>query len=171
MSAPLPSAVLFVSGSRALCDTPDATAWARAILSDAVFALPRRSVVIAGDASGPDAWALGMAACRPGIARRTYALDGLVHCEPSGRRWSWSPRPREATSYTSRQWPLVRNTFAVADTANLARDGVPVYVLALHAPWSRTAGTLHTARLAQRERLWTDVRTAPAARGPQGARS
>lgn len=170
MSAP-PSAVLLVTGSRALCDTADATAWARAILSDAVFALPRRAVVIAGDASGPDTWALGMAACRPGILRRMYALDGVVWCWPSGRRWSWSPQPREATSYTPRQWPLVRNEFMVADAANIARDGVPVYVLALHAPWSRTSGTLHTARQAMRAGLWTDVRACPAARGPQGARS
>lgn len=170
MSAPLPSAVLLVTGSRALWDTQEAAGWAWGTIHAAVESLPRDGLVVAGDARGPDTWAMECARLT-GRAERWYALDGRVRGFGVPRGRAWSPRPREATSYTPRQWPLVRNEFMVADVANLARDGVPVYVLALHAPWSRTAGTLHTARLAQRERLWTDVRTAPAARGPQGARS
>ena len=168
MSAPLPSAVLLVTGSRALWDTQEAAGWAWGTIHAAVKSLPRDGLVVAGDARGPDTWAMECARLT-GRAERWYALDGRVRGfgVPRGREWA----QRSKQTMAPRAWPLYRNECMVAEVAQSARDGVPVYVLALVAPWSTTAGTLHTARLAQRERLWTDVRTAPAALGPQGARS
>lgn len=135
--------ILLVTGSRVLVDSEyesDAVSIVRAL----VFALPDGAFVVAGDATGPDAWALDAATSSArALEPRCYSCDGRVYLDRQRTKplRRWSPTPVH---------PLVRNAAMVREVAEHARDiGASVRVLALEAAWSETKGTAHTARLAE----------------------
>lgn len=137
--------ILLVTGSRALVDSEyesDAVNVIRAL----VFALSDGALVVAGDAIGPDAWALDDAASSLlSLDPRCYSCDGRVYLDRKRTKpWRrWSPTPAH---------PLVRNAAMVREVAEHARDAdARVRVLALEAAWSETKGTAHTVRLARQE--------------------
>lgn len=132
--------ILLVTGSRVVAGSPF-EAEAKAIVSALVFALPDSAFVVAGDASGPDAWAIEAATSSLlSLKVRKYSCDGAV-LDGAGsvvRRWSEGP-----------QHPLARNEAMVREVAARARRGATVRVLALEALWSRTKGTAHTVSCAR----------------------
>jgi len=130
--------ILRVTGARALADEPAAEEWAREQIATAAARIVDGGVLVTGDATGPDAWALARA---EGLGRLTarYALDGCIY---TGRGIiAWGSRTSE---HTSRTWPLERNRVMVAHVAHRAAQGRRAQVLALRAPWARTNGTAHT---------------------------
>jgi len=148
--------ILLVCGSRALTERPEAEAWAREILWQTILALPRvesphaASVVVVGDASGPDAWALDIAGQTACARWCRYALDGYRY-KTDGVPMSWSAMPALPVA---KAWPLVRNAVMVREVAGLARDfGDVVRVIGLVSPWATTHGTEHTLGLARRAGL------------------
>jgi hypothetical protein len=150
--------ILLVTGSRALVDSEyesDAVNVIRAL----VFALPSLAFVVAGDATGPDAWAIDAATSSLlSLEPRCYSCDGRVYLDRKRTkpRRRWSPTPAH---------PLVRNAAMVREVAEHARDtGARVRVLALEAAWSETKGTTHTVRLA--EEAGFEVTRVTFARGP-----
>lgn len=138
--------VLLVTGSRALDKSPEA-AQAGAILNVIATAFAP-TVIVAGDASGPDEWAIDLAVARR-IDTRIYALDGNVRRADGTVLRQWAAMldgDRDA-----RTWPLNRNAVMVRDAARI--DGAAVLVLALEAGWSATKGTAHTVGRAERHGL------------------
>jgi hypothetical protein len=130
--------ILLVTGSRAL-EGSAYEAQARAMLAAYASAFAP-SLVVAGDAGGPDAWAAEWAAATQGVGLRVYSLDGDVYDEHAARlRW-WPVL--EGTE--GKSLPLQRNASMVWETAEQQRKDAVVEVFALHAAWSKTAGTLHT---------------------------
>lgn len=158
-------AVLVVSGSRALCDTPTAEEWARAILSDIVSALPDGSAVVAGDARGPDAWALYYAeSALLDLHRVSYALDGARYIDGSfSSLWAQKDDTRAADRQT---WPLVRNCALAHDAGVRRREGTLVAGAALVAPWSKTRGTMHTVNKLRAEGIYVETFVCPRELGP-----
>lgn len=136
---------LLVTGSRALAGSA-CERMAHDVVSRAIDGV---DVVIVGDASGPDAWALGYATAR-GVTDRRYCLNGTVMCRSDvRRRWIDAPTLEAAPPY---RVPLLRNAAMVAELAARAArqpDEWEVSYLALVAQWSQTHGTEHTARLAR----------------------
>jgi len=164
--------VLLVTGSRSLAAHPGAEAWARGLIHAALEGV---SLLIVGDAPGPDAWAWDVAErhwlipyegnrATPATVRRIHlyrtrgsdrgeitAHDGYMRfgryvLEGAG------PWTEDGTTH-----PLARNAAMVRDAAALARQGCAVAALALldgtkrDAPGKRaTRGTEHTAGLAER---------------------
>lgn len=123
--------ILLVTGSRALVGSSD-EATARAMLAAFVDAY-RPSIVVAGDAAGPDEWAIDRAVTT-GVGSRIYRLDGTV---------------ADAAGRVLRRWgegsPLDRNTAMVLDVRDQRdKSGAEVRLLALEALYSRTKGTAHT---------------------------
>jgi hypothetical protein len=143
--------ILLVTGSRALADA-DGIVGRRAALAvrHAVARLrPGVDYVAAGDARGPDAWALDEAASC-GLTWLRYRLDGTV--ETSGdpvRPWSGRLTAEERAARLTPRWPLVRNAAMVRSVARAVEVGYEARCLALVATWSGTAGTEHTARAAE----------------------
>jgi len=159
--------LLLVTGSRALADTAEAEEWAKRQLRD--FAAhawwgKRPTIVVAGDAAGPDTHAIDYAR----LLRIDYAqwcLDGWI----DGTRvhpW-WTERNSRPPA---RQWPLERNARMVASVAERAAEGDSVRVLALTAPWAKTHGTEHTVARAREAGLVIEARACPAELGPDEAR-
>ena len=132
------SRILLVTGSRAL-EGSAYEAQARAVLAAYATAFAP-SLVVAGDAGGPDAWAAEWVAATQGVGLRVYALDGGVYDEHAARLRRW-PVLEETDGMLP---PLRRNASMVWETAEQQRKGAVVEVFALHAAWSKTAGTLHT---------------------------
>lgn len=132
--------ILLVTGSRALEGSASEEA-AKAILH-AVASAFRPSVVVAGDARGPDDWAASWADVH-GCALRIYALDGWVYDERRTRARLWRPVVEGCGSPPAS--PLARNVAMVRDIARLrSRDVAAVQALGLEAKWSETLGTAHT---------------------------
>jgi hypothetical protein len=139
--------ILLVTGSRVLEGSPeqgDALEYLR--LAIARF---QPTVIVAGDARGPDAWAVEHVAfveqsSRP-IALRLYSLDSWVTDEKTStvRRWT------TAEKFT----PHDRNAAMVRDVAREQRKGAHVRVLGLEAAWSTTHGTAHTLDKARKAGL------------------
>jgi hypothetical protein len=164
---------LIVTGSRVLWDAPRAQEWSHDLVRRELGALPLGSVVVTGDARGPDASAQR-------LARQfdweclVYGLDGYARTTvPRGYSTKpavlWHPDPLAGMRrHGHSRWPLLRNEEMVRRTAREIDEGATVRVLALHAPWSRTSGTGHTAGLARRAGLVVVEHTAPAELGPQG---
>lgn len=74
----MPPKILLVTGSRALCESKRAEEWTQNRLDEAfAFLDAPRDVVVAGDAKGPDRWALAKAK-REGFKVRSFRLDGTV---------------------------------------------------------------------------------------------
>jgi len=143
--------ILLVTGSRALEDSAQ-EADARGLLrAFAEIAAP--SVVVAGDARGPDEWAIEWAAMC-GIPTRMWSLDGWIYDEHKARNVDWwkADKKRRGTE-SALPKPLQRNLAMVRSAAAKARWGAHVQVLALEASWSATKGTAHTAGLALRAGL------------------
>lgn len=131
--------ILLVTGSRALEGSASEEA-AKAILH-AVASAFRPSVVVAGDARGPDDWAASWADVH-GCALRIYALDGWVYDERRTRARLWRPVVEGEQPPAS---PLARNVAMVRDIARLrSRDVAAVQALGLEAKWSERLGTAHT---------------------------
>lgn len=129
--------ILLVTGSRVLAGS-DREQTARALLSALVFALPDRSIVVTGDAPGPDAWAIESATSSLlSLRRRVYALDGWVYDERGERARRWH-LDKTAPS------PLDRNEVMVREVAEQRAKGAHVEVFGMEAVWSATRGTAHT---------------------------
>lgn len=133
--------ILLVTGSRALEGSPFADR-ARALLSSALRGLPDRSIVVAGDARGPDAWAAELATSgHLTLALRVYSLDGWVYDERLARLRQWNDGPASS--------PIARNVAMVAETAAQRAKGWGVEAFGLEARWSDTQGTAHTLATAR----------------------
>lgn len=145
------SRILLVTGSRVL-EGSAYEAQARAMLAAYASAFAP-SLVVAGDAGGPDAWVAEWAAATQGVGLRVYALDGGVYDEHAAQLRRW---PVLEETDGKLLLPLQRNASMVFETAEQQRKGAVVEVLALRADWATTAGTLHT---------WTSARV----RGLRGA--
>ena len=102
------------------------------------------SIVVAGDADGPDDWAATWA-IEHACALRVYALDGWVHDGGKPLR-PWDSALRETGT---RRNPLDRNTAMVRGVTHQAMGGSVVEVLGLEAAWSATKGTAHTLAAAR----------------------
>lgn len=159
-------ALILVTGSRALADTPAATIWAKGVLRAAIGALPLDGVVCAGDASGPDLYALTLAR-RMKLATISFRLDGVrvVSGEPA-QRWYHDPDDTAEARF-GRRWPLVRNERMVDEVALWARLWCVASVVAVHAPWARTHGTAHTVTLARKAELAVVEHTCPLEHAPR----
>lgn len=105
-------------------------------------------LVVCGDASGPDVWALQLALAR-GIPVSTWRLSGLVVLVRKGqpnseRRWATEELKR---GQSMSKWPLVRNTHMamwVGERIRVHHDDVSCIALGHKA--SRTQGTAQTVR-------------------------
>ncbi len=142
--------IVIVTGSRALAGSRSEPL-ARDLLSMALHREPDDTIVVTGDAVGPDAWAAEAVA--PGSmfehATRRWCLDGWVYDEHRKRSVEWAAR-LPADRRTSPRWPLTRNAMMVRSCAQRAREERrEVAVIALVAAWSQTHGTAHTMRLAR----------------------
>lgn len=153
--------VLLVTGSRSLSNNETAyDAWLELFPSLAKHA----ARIVAGDAVGPDRWAIRHAA-NNGTGFEEWNLDGCIYSSRSGPSHWWSaskPRP------SSNRWPLERNK-AMVSRCNALRDlealrplyydgpGYETRVLCVGFvdPQSRTHGTDHTLRLARQAGIWT----------------
>lgn len=105
------------------------------------------TVIVCGDAEGPDDWASTWAATRSRDLR-IYGLDGTV--SDGGRvlrRWI----PARTPGY--RFNPLLRNTTMVVETATQRKRGAHAEVIAIEAGWSTSHGTAHTVTNAERAGL------------------
>ena len=158
--------ILLVTGARALADTAEAEAWAKEQLRDFVSRAwwgKRPTLVVAGDATGPDTHAIDYAR----LLRIDYAqwcLDGWIGGSLPRPWWpAGTARPR------ARRWPLERNARMVAAVAERAAAGDTARALALTAPWARTQGTMHTVARAREAGLVVEVRACPADLGPREA--
>lgn len=153
--------VLLVTGARSLADSPDAEAWARSLIRDA---LAGADLLIVGDAPGPDAWASEIQ--RAGLRRvwrlRTHGPNAgwieSAHCEEWDRVQRWAPSG--ASTH-----PIDRNRVMVATARASMLNGRAVTVLALLdgrkalARGRPTRGTEHTVGLARDAGLTVDAQT------------
>lgn len=128
--------ILLVTGSRALDGSASESA-ARAVLT-AIAETFSPSVVVAGDAKGPDDWAASWVDDTARAALRIYALDGWVYNERRERARLWRPVDK------GRATPLARNVAMVREVARQLDRVARVHVLGLEARWSETQGTAHT---------------------------
>lgn len=133
--------ILLVTGSRVLVGS-EFEDRAKRLLSMTLHSLPEKSIVVVGDASGPDAWATEYAS-GSGIALRIYALDGWVYDRELQRQRRWH---LDKTTTTS---PLDRNAAMVRETAAQRAKGAHVEALGLEAAWSATMGAAHTLAAAR----------------------
>jgi len=133
--------VVIVAGSRTLADDPRAVAWARGILARE---LASATLVVAGDARGPDVWAYeiarGMVAP---IDCECWRTIGSRHGWTGGRWRTLSPWATPETTTDPHRRPLVRNAAMVQYYTRAAR------MVALIDPAFRTQGTQHTVTLAR----------------------
>lgn len=143
------TAILLVTGSRALVGSPH-EADAHNVLASLVFSLPAESIVVTGDAPGPDQWATHYAGSGLlSLRQRVYRLDGGVYDERGEmpRRWDRGLEDKRS----DKGWPLERNRVMVHECAAALAKGhaSSVTVLALEASWSQTKGTAHTVGIAR----------------------
>lgn len=136
--------ILLVTGSRAL-EGSDRVREAKTLLRATVESFGP-TIVVAGDARGPDEWAIETAI--NGVAPlgvRIYGLDSYVKTADGRdiRRWT------EDEKFS----PLDRNVAMVAEVAVQRDKGALVRVLALEALWSATRGTAHTIARAKEHGL------------------
>lgn len=145
--------ILIVSGSRTLATREGGEAWARGQIVAALADLAEGGMLVAGDASGPDAWAINEAHARR-IDWRRFGLDGHV-CGPAGHLGSWA-MPADLETDPRRR-PLQRNDNMV----RYYHEEATTLVLGLVDPQSRTKGTDHTLRMAHKAGLRTERRAYP----------
>lgn len=136
------SRLLLVTGSRAL-EGSDREGEAKALLRATVESFDP-TIVVAGDARGPDEWAIEATMGLP-IETRIYGLDGYVRTAAGRdvRRWTEDEKVS----------PLDRNAAMVAEVAAQRNKSALVRVFALEALWSATRGTAHTIARAKEHGL------------------
>lgn len=154
--------VLLVTGSRSLATIPGAEAWARELIRHALDGV---DLLIVGDASGPDAWAVNLALSHGvGIAEHVTRGDNAGWTvDSAGKRalrWTMDVPPRDTPAEHGREawarWLLSRNAAMVRRTTALAPREMRACLALLDgtkrdAPGKRaTRGTEHTAGLAER---------------------
>ena len=136
--------IVIVTGSRTLADDPRTIAWARGILARE---LASATLVVAGDARGPDAWAHEIArGFVASIDCERWCVNGARLGRVAGADATWrklSPWGTPETTTDPRKRPLARNAAMVAYYTRAAR------MVALIDPASRTQGTQHTVGLAR----------------------
>lgn len=140
--------VVIVTGARILADDARAVAWAREILSRE---LASATLVVAGDARGPDQWAheiaQGMVAPIP---RERWCVNGTVERRAATGGWCASWRWDDAsTPQDYRRRPLARNAAMIAGHDPF-RTHATVRLVALHHALAKTQGTAHTVSLARK---------------------
>lgn len=150
-------ALVLVTGSRDLAGNDAAHAW----LIDRLDTIAP-SVVVTGDARGPDAWAADWA--RENRAPlRCYDLAGWVTDAARVAQVAWTPAAppaHDAGRALWGAWCLHRDRVMVQHVAKRAGD-YAVTVLAARALWSKTNGTAFTiaraktAGLDVMERAWS----------------
>ena len=142
--------ILLVTGSRAFASTThDAPRDRAQALLVAFCDIVAPSLIVCGDAEGPDDWAAMLAAHR-NLDLRVYGLDGSV--SDGGRvlrRWIPAREPGHRFN------PLDRNHAMVAETQAQRARGAHVELFAIEAAWSSTKGTAHTIAIARRWSLAT----------------
>jgi hypothetical protein len=136
--------ILLVTGSRVL-EGSEFEDRAKRLLSMTLHSLPEKSIVVVGDASGPDAWATEYASGL-GIALRIYALDGWVYDRHMARCRRWHLDEKTAPE------PLPRNVAMVRGVA-AQRPRAHVEALGLEALWGTTHGTAYTLDKARKAGL------------------
>lgn len=138
--------ILLVTGSRVLVATTHEER-AKALLA-AYCEAHAPTMIVVGDADGPDEWAATWAATR-NHDLRIYALDGWVHSAGKLLR-PWSKEPRAPGTFCK---PLDRNAVMVRETAEQRAKGAHVEALGLEALWSTTRGTAQTLGKARKAGL------------------
>lgn len=149
--------IVLISGSRALDNDVHKPIVHREI-TNVIDALPLNSIVVFGDASGPDTWAWecvlrhNLRVGRDDVHYARFDLQGRI----TGTSRVWSERwevGNEIARTQGRQVPLMRNVrmvAAVIRAAKLASQGVSFVdhcaLYAWVANWSTTHGTEHTVR-------------------------
>lgn len=165
------SRLLLVTGARALSETRMAKIWASDLISAAMGWWRPDVLVHGGCAGSPDEWAGDYVRDDwryQHIATRVFLLDGQIVAQGA--------LPPEVTTFLDR-WdecePLAtRDRFRIPLRRNRAMVnavtccGADVLVLALRAPWAKTNGTAHTARLAREAGLLVAERMCPAEHAP-----
>lgn len=136
------SRILLVTGSRVLAASTHEER-AKALLA-AYCEAHAPTMIVVGDADGPDEWAATWAATR-NRDLRIYALDGWVHSAGKLLR-PWSKEPRAPGTFCK---PLARNVAMVRETAEQRAKGAHVEALGLEAAWSATMGAAHTLAAAR----------------------
>lgn len=122
--------ILLVTGSRALAAADYEQRACALLAAHAEHYAP--TIVVCGDADGPDSWAASWATST-GRGLRIYALDGWVYDERLARLRQWHDGPASS--------PLARNVAMVNETAAQRAKGWDVEALGLEARWSDTQGT------------------------------
>lgn len=134
--------VVICCGARILADDPAAVVWAREILSRE---LASATLVVAGDARGPDQWAheIAQGMVAP-IACERWCVNGTRLGSTGDPTWRVHALWNDAsTPIDPRRRPLARNKAMVAYYTRAAR------LVALYHPDARTQGTAHTVGLAR----------------------
>lgn len=152
--------ILLVTGSRDLHPSRGGSLqserWAKALLTQAVFAADPPYILAHGGAQGPDAWAAEIAA-GPGSVTRPFcfALDGWIYddCGEQYKRWRVADGPESN--------PLRRNDAMIERVVAARAKGWHVEGIALYAPWSRTHGAGYTVRIAKDARIRVTEHTCP----------
>jgi hypothetical protein len=158
------SRLLLISGSRTLDDSPEASQWARSAVRREIVSMPPGSVVVCGDARGPDTYAAEFATLR-GFELCQFCLDGWIQGPPQGpARWATGPVPKRHDPGW-RRWPLVRNEFMVRWAATYGQHWSRSCVGLIDST-SPTKGTGHTLAAARRAGLAVREETWPAPRAP-----
>lgn len=139
------SRILLVTGSRAL-EGSDRESEAKTLLRATIEGFAPYFVV-AGDARGPDEWAMDIVTSNDAALKytRIYGLDGFVRFADGARMRRWTEDEKFS--------PLDRNAAMVADVAVQKSRGMTVRVFALEALWSATRGTAHTIARAKEHGL------------------
>ena len=138
--------ILLVCGSRTLGATTPMRSWVLDRISEALDGV---SLVVAGDAYGPDTCAHVLAFTRALTAARWH-VDGRVQYR---LLLDWMDEARwdtDGTTADPRKRPLARNLAMVAWCADRLRAGDTVRCLALIDRASKSHGTEHTAAACER---------------------
>lgn len=140
--------ILLVTGSRALARNNRFETWSLDLLHGAIASSDDVELVCTGDAYGPDEWALYVSdqANLPSIiysAKTGEIIESGRANAAACERWITTERLHNVP-FDRR--PLLRNAAMVYD---LARAAGKVRCVALIAPWSKTAGTQYTLKLAR----------------------
>lgn len=138
--------ILLVSGSRILADDERAARWARGFITRAWDEDPRPTVVVTGDARGPDTWARIEAVQRL-VPFYCYASSGRIVGKDGkdfGRWTKHDPPERGANRAEWAAWLLHRDRVMAQHVARRFREGATARVLALVHQASPTKGTDYT---------------------------
>lgn len=139
---------ILVTGSRSLATIPGTRDWCEKILGEAIES---GTTIVTGDAEGPDAWAIAVAA-RYAVPWRRWQLNGLIHGSNGDVvRWCTHEEMRARRDALGRRFPLWRDESMVTSVAH--RDPYAL-VFAFIDPASRTHGAEYTAKYAERSELY-----------------